>query len=181
MFAKSLASQLGIEFLKPYIDIEKQEASLLRLVFENLIKDYKLHNDDLQHKIMTSIQYFYSLVADKIHDEAFTSKNTAIFRQFKELILTNDFKIQSMDKYADTLHISMTVLNAICQDLSGISAKQLLLDLKLTEAKRLLLYSKLNINEISFQLGFEDSSYFARIFKKKALLSPSLFQRKYRK
>ncbi|KAA6351529.1 HTH-type transcriptional activator Btr [termite gut metagenome] len=181
MFAKSLASQLGIEFLKPYIDVEKQDASLLGLVFENLIKDCKLGNDDLQHKIMTSIQYFYSLIANKVHDEAFTSKNTAIFRQFKELILTNDFKIQSVDKYADTLHISTAVLNIICQNLSGVSAKQLLLDLKLTEAKRLLLYSKLNINEISFQLGFEDSSYFARIFKKKALLSPSLFQRKYRK
>jgi AraC-like DNA-binding protein len=86
-----------------------------------------------------------------------------------------------MDKYADTLHISTAVLNIICQDMSGVSAKQLLLDLKLTEAKRLLLYSKLNINEISFRLGFEDSSYFARIFKKKALLSPSLFQKKYRK
>jgi AraC-like DNA-binding protein len=180
MFAKSLASQLGIEFLKPYIDIEKQDASLLRLVFENLIRDCKLNNDDLQHKIMTSIQYIYSLIADKIHGEAFTSKNTSIFRQFKELIVTDD-NIQSMDKYADTLHISTTVLNTICQNLSGISAKQLLLDLKLTEAKRLLLYSKLNINEISFQLGFEDSSYFARIFRKKALLSPSLFRRKYRK
>jgi AraC-like DNA-binding protein len=161
--------------------VEKQDASLLWLVFENLIKDCKLDNDELQHKIMTSIQYFYSLIADKVHGEAFTPKNTAIFRQFRELIVTNDFRVQSMDKYADALHISTAVLNIICQDLSGISAKQLLLDLKLTEAKRLLLYSKLNINEISFRLGFEDSSYFARIFRKKALLSPSLFRKKYRK
>jgi AraC-like DNA-binding protein len=182
LFAKSLASQLCINFSKPYIDIEKGEISLLRMVLENLIKDYQSNEDDSQNKIMTSIQYFYSLIANKIHDEVFSPENThTVFRQFKELIQTNDLKILSMDKYADTLHISTTVLNSICQDFTGVSAKQLLLDLKITEAKRLLLYSKLNVNEISFQLGFEDASYFARIFRKKTRLSPTRFQEKYRK
>jgi AraC-like DNA-binding protein len=72
-------------------------------------------------------------------------------------------------------------LNTVCQNLSGVSSKQFLLDLKVTEAKRLLLYSGLNMSEISSQLGFVDSSYFARIFKKKTLLSPTLFREKYRK
>ncbi|GHT70059.1 hypothetical protein AGMMS50239_37850 [Bacteroidia bacterium] len=180
--AKSLASQLNIEFSKPFIDIEKQDACLLRLVFENLIKDCQPDTYNSQHKIMTSIQYLYSLIADKIHHEVFPPESAQpIFRDFKELVSTSDFKIQSTDKYADTLHISTTVLNTICQDFAGISAKQLLLDLKMTEAKRLLLYSHLNVNEISFRLGFEESSYFARIFKKKTLLSPTQFQGKYRK
>jgi hypothetical protein len=140
MFAKSLASQLGIEFPSPYIDIEKKDAPLLRLVFENLVKDCKSNNAEVHPKIMASIQYFYSLIADKIPTQS-----------------------------------------TISQNLSGVSPKQHLLDLKMTEAKRLLLYSGLNISEIAFQLGFEDSSYFARIFKKKAKLSPSLFREKYRK
>ncbi|GAB6013341.1 helix-turn-helix domain-containing protein [Viscerimonas tarda] len=56
-----------------------------------------------------------------------------------------------------------------------------LLDIKLTEAKRFLLYSDHNVNEIAFRLGFEDSSYFSRIFKKKTSLTPSDFLKKYRK
>ncbi|MDR0866296.1 MAG: helix-turn-helix transcriptional regulator [Candidatus Symbiothrix sp.] len=156
--------------------------SLLQLVLDNLIKDYQLDEDDSQNKIMTSIQYFYSLIAGKIQDEVFSLENTnPIFRQFKELVLTSDLKILSMDKYADTLHISTAVLNSICQDFTGVSAKQLLLNLKITEAKRLLLYSTLNVNEIAFQLGFEDASYFARIFRKKTRVSPTRFQEKYRK
>jgi AraC-like DNA-binding protein len=181
MFEKTLASHLGIEFLEPYIDIEKKDVALLKLVFENLIKDCTLNDNDLQYKIMTSIQYFYSLIAHKIHDEATTSENGAVFRQFRKLILTDDLKHESMEKYADMLQISASELNSICQNLSGTSSKQFLLDLKLTEAKRLLLYSRLNITEISTQLGFEDSSYFARLFRKKVCLSPSLFQEKYRK
>ncbi|MDR0845199.1 MAG: AraC family transcriptional regulator [Tannerella sp.] len=182
MFAKSLASQLCIEFSKPYIDIEKGKISLLQLVFENLIKDCQLDEEGSLNKIMASIQYFYSLIAKRIHSEVYSSDDTNhTFRQFKELILTNELKIQPMDQYADTLNVSMMSLNAMCHDFTGVSAKQLLLDLKITEAKRLLLYSGLNINEISFQLGFEDASYFARIFKKKARLSPSRFLKKYRK
>jgi AraC-like DNA-binding protein len=152
-------------------------------MIENLIKDCQLKEEEAQHKMMTSIHYFYSLIAGKIQDKVFSSENTnnRIFLKFKEMILTGNLKIRSMDTYADTLHISTTVLNTICQDFTGVSSKQLLLDLKMTEAKRLLLYSKLNINEISFQLGFEDASYFARIFRKKTQLSPTLFQEKYRK
>jgi AraC-like DNA-binding protein len=181
LFSKSLAWELGIEFQNTYLDIKKINVPLMRLVFKTLISDCKLNKDDLQPKIMTSIQYFYSLIEHKLREESFSSKNTDIVRHFKKLILTNDLKIESMDKYADSLHISTAVLNTVCQDLGGISSKQFLLDLKVTEAKRLLLYSGLNINEISHRLGFDDSSYFARIFKKKTLLSPTLFQKKYRK
>ncbi len=83
-------------------------------------------------------------------------------------------------QFAEKLGISTTQLNDICKKYVGTSAKQYILELKLTEAKRLLLYSDHNINEISFGLGFEDSSYFSRIFKNKTSLSPSSFRRKYR-
>ncbi|GHV64362.1 AraC family transcriptional regulator [Bacteroidia bacterium] len=182
LIAKPLASQLCIEFSNPCIDITKEETPLLRLVFENLIRDCRLEKEDVQNKIMTSIQYFYSLLASRIHNEAFpVDANTQLFRQFKELILTDDAKIQSLNQYADLLHISTSVLNEMCQDFSGISAKQFLLELKMTEAKRLLLYSKANINEISYQLGFEDASYFARIFRKKGCMTPTRFREKYRR
>ncbi|MBA4057099.1 MAG: AraC family transcriptional regulator, partial [Marivirga sp.] len=45
--------------------------------------------------------------------------------------------------------------------------------------RRLLLYSKLNNSEIAYKLGFEDTSYFSRIFKKKTHLSPTTFRQKY--
>jgi AraC-like DNA-binding protein len=182
MFTRDLALQLCIDFSKPYIDIEKSEGSLLRLVFQNLIKNCQSDEDDSQNKIKTSIQYFYSQIEDKIHKGTLSSENkNPIFRQFKELILANDHNVQSVEQYADTLHITKIYLNAMCRDFKGITAKQFLLDSKMIEAKRLLIYSGLHINEISFQLGFDDASYFARIFRKKTRLSPRRFQEKYRK
>jgi AraC family transcriptional activator of pobA len=41
-------------------------------------------------------------------------------------------------------------------------------------------YSQLSVSTIAYHLGFEDPSYFSRIFKKKVILSPSVFLEKFR-
>lgn len=45
------------------------------------------------------------------------------------------------------------------------------------EAKRLLLHSEQNINQIGYTLGFEDPSYFVKYFKKHTKISPSAFKK----
>ncbi len=49
------------------------------------------------------------------------------------------------------------------------------------EAKRLLYYSEMNTKEIAHTLGYEDHTYFSRIFKRTANLTPLEFRRHYRK
>ncbi len=186
MFDKVVAAQLGIDFTSPFVDICVNDIPLLELVVENAISKKTGSNIELD------LLYFYSLIVDNIAKRNTAEGNTAernfdpgglntLFREFKELILTNDQKIQSIDQYADTLHISLASLNDICQNFAGSSAKQFLLELKIAEAKRLLIYSRLNVSDIAYQLGFEDASYFTRLFRKKTSLSPSVFIEKYRK
>lgn len=176
VFNKVVAAQLGIDFLSSYVDVSIDDIPLLEMVIKNIL--LKKPNADIEIDLL----YFYSLIVDKIDDGNFDSGGmNMLFREFKELILTNDIKIQAMDQYADTLHISLASLNDLCQNFAGSSAKQFLLELKVAEAKRLLIYSRLNVSEIAYRLGFEDTSYFARIFKKKTSLSPSVFIGKYRK
>jgi AraC-like DNA-binding protein len=40
------------------------------------------------------------------------------------------------------------------------------------EAKRQLCYTSQSIKEIAYDLGFEDSAYFSRFFKKSTQVSP---------
>jgi AraC-like DNA-binding protein len=176
MFDKIVAAQLGVDFLSPYVDVPAGDIPLLELVIENILR--KKPDSDIEIDLL----YFYSLIADKIKAGSFDPGGmNALFRGFKELIFTDNLKIHSMDQYADLLHISLASLNDICQNVSGSSAKQFLLHFKIAEAKRLLIYSRLNVSDIAYRLGFEDASYFARIFKKKTTLTPSAFLEKYRK
>ena len=178
MLSKTLATQLNIDFSKYYIDVEKQTSPLLRFVFEELISVY--NRKHTPNAITISIQYLYSLVEEKIHIDL-PPQESYIFRQFKSLIYTEKDRIWTIQEYADALHVSKTTLDAICMEIKGVSAKQYLLDSVITEAKRLLIYSEANINDISFQMGCDDPSYFARIFKKKTSLSPVMFREKYGK
>lgn len=139
-------------------------------------------NKNVTSGIEIDLSYFYSLISEEMHEgEPDHKEKSTLLSQFKELILSKNIKFQSMDQYANSLHISLSSLNDLCQKLVGSSAKQFLLELKIAEAKRLLVYSQLSISNIAYHLGFEDASYFSRIFKKKVILSPSVFLERFRR
>ena len=182
IFDKVIAAQTGIDFSMPYVDVCASNVPLLKLVIENLINKELETNFETETNFEIDLQYLYSLIKNEDNNVSFNQKEiNTIFKEFKELVLTNNTKITSVSQYADTLNVLPASLNEICQNFAGCSAKQFMLTLKMVEAKRLLVYSDLNISDIAYQLGFEEASYFARIFKKKTSLSPSAFLEKYRR
>ncbi|HRW99910.1 MAG TPA: AraC family transcriptional regulator [Cyclobacteriaceae bacterium] len=50
----------------------------------------------------------------------------------------------------------------------------------LLEAKRYLLATSNQVNQIAFQLGYEDVSYFIRFFKKLTGNTPEAFRKNFR-
>lgn len=61
----------------------------------------------------------------------------------------------------------------------NVSPYKFILSLRIDEAKELLLFSSMSINEISEQIGFADSSYFSRIFRKYTGCSPSDWRKRF--
>lgn len=55
---------------------------------------------------------------------------------------------------------------------------QIINDRIVLEAKRQLQHTSLNITEISYNLGFEDPSYFVKFFKRLAGSMPSEFRKR---
>ena len=51
-------------------------------------------------------------------------------------------------------------------------------DRKMLEARRLLYYTDIQIQEIAYKIGFEDIQTFSRFFKKKEGVSPSIYRKK---
>jgi len=93
------------------------------------------------------------------------------------LLLENHYTTEKkVDFYAEKLSISAKRLNQILKQKIGKTINQILQERLLIEAKHLLFVGKKNIKEISFSLGFLDSSYFSRFFKKMTGLSPEEFR-----
>jgi len=73
---------------------------------------------------------------------------------------------------ADTFEISPNYLSQIFKKNMNIGISEYITTQKITESKRLLKETNLKIYEISDKLGFENSFYFSKVFKKMVGVSP---------
>lgn len=124
-------------------------------------------------------------VALKQSRRQYSTHQLNIFKKLQELLETHFAQNLSVAEYAARLNVSEHYLNRTVKTVAGLTAGNLIRSRTVLEAKRLLHFSSLNVNEIAECLGFVDPSYFARFFKKSTTLAPLDFRRqmseKYRK
>jgi len=92
-------------------------------------------------------------------------------------ILEENYHIPfGVEFYAEKLFMTSRNLNIICHNILGQSVSEIIETRKLIEAKNLLVSTEKTIAEIAFELGYNESSYFSKVFKKKAGQSPGEFR-----
>jgi AraC-like DNA-binding protein len=106
------------------------------------------------------------------------SYNQTLIKNFQVLIEQHYADIKLPMDYAALLYITPNHLNAVCKDLLGMPAGEVIRNRTLLEAKRLLTNPKLSITDIAFKLNFSDNSYFTKFFKKSAGMNPEDFRKK---
>lgn len=100
-----------------------------------------------------------------------------LFVKFRKLLEDNYRVIHTVSEYAQLLNVSGKTLTNCVKDISHQTPLELINERKALEAKRLLAYSEKNVNEIGYELGFEDPSYFVKFFKRQSKMLPGDFRR----
>lgn len=103
-------------------------------------------------------------------------RSICVFRDFKNLVERNYRKWHKLSEYANEIHLTAKYLSQLVKSVSGRTAKQMIQDRIVLEAKRQLLYSNHNINEIAFELGFSEAEHFSAFFKKCQGVSPKAYR-----
>lgn len=78
--------------------------------------------------------------------------------------------------YAGALALSERHLRRLCRGATGLSAHAFLEGVRLREACRLLAYTRMQVQEVGFALGFDDPAYFGRVFVRGIGLSPGAYR-----
>lgn len=92
-------------------------------------------------------------------------------------LIEQKFKTEhAVSFYAAELGLSPRKLGDIVKLYTGKYISDVIDDRLIAEAKRLILFSDLTIKEIAFELGFEEHSYFTKVFKKLTGKTPSGFK-----
>jgi AraC-like DNA-binding protein len=81
-------------------------------------------------------------------------------------------------QYALALGITPGHLSALCRSRTRQSAGSMIRSRIALEARRLLLYSELNTEQVARRLGFDDPAYFSRFFRREEGSAPSQFRKR---
>jgi YesN/AraC family two-component response regulator len=109
------------------------------------------------------------------------SRTDIITRQFRSLLQQQFKTMKSPSAYAAALNISPAYLNEVVKQSTGFPVSHWIHQEIILEARRMLYYTDNTVKEIAHLLGYEDHTYFTRLFSKISGLSPLAFRQKYRK
>jgi AraC-like DNA-binding protein len=157
--------------------IDEENSKTLTTIFNLINAEYKSPSDNLLLLRTLLKAFLLKLMASSRQQLISPDINEKRIYHFL-LLLENHYATEkSVGFYADKLNLSAKRLNQILKPKLGKTINQLIQERLLIEAKHLLFAGKESIKEISFGLGFEDSSYFSRFLKKMTGLSPEEFRK----
>ena len=163
---------------KPEMFFDISESKVILPYFESLILETQTIQLLKQDKIMNLLDVIHIEIARKYSKTYFHeahSYNVKI-KNF-EVLLEQNFKIEKAPSlYASQLNITLKHLNRICNEILQKTTTEVITDRIILEAKRMLMDKKFTINEIASELGFDDYSYFTRLFKKHTGMTPTNFR-----
>jgi AraC family transcriptional activator of pobA len=158
----------------------KQEETLV--LFESMLTELKEAKEYYLDVIrLRLLEFFISTERSckKTDARNIAPQKLVLLRNYQQLIDQYFRKIKLPKEYADLLYITPNHLNALCKELLGKTAGDLIKDRVLLEAKRLLTNADMTSTEIAYDLNFQDNSYFNRFFKKNVGMTPDAFRKQF--
>ena len=110
---------------------------------------------------------------------SFSGTDLARLRCFRQLIENRFAQHWPIQRFARELGLSETSLNRLCRRLTGSTGFDLLQQRLALEARRRLIYAGDSVSGIASALGFKDSAYFSRFFRRHSGVSPHEFRRQH--
>lgn len=111
-------------------------------------------------------------------DHSASRGNRQLFERFMEALAQHHQQERMVQYYADRLCVTPKYLSTAVKEYSGKAPSDWICDYVIAEAKSLLHYSQMSVQEVAFHLNFPSQSAFGKFFKLKTGLSPSQYVNK---
>lgn len=85
----------------------------------------------------------------------------------------------SLESVSEVVNLNSSYFSSLFKKNCNIGFFEYLLDLRITEAKRLLANSAFSIAEIAQKVGYRDPKHFSRVFKKTCQIKPNEYRKLY--
>lgn len=164
----------------PELTLEEEDSRyLIRLMreVEQEVRTFRSNDKQILRALLCQVLIWLNRKYASVYQPNEKRDFNRHIRQYIDLVNRQFAWQHSVSYYADVLSITTGHLNDLCHAHLGINAKQLVQNRIATEAKRLLLYSDIQITEIARCLNFDDTSYFVRWFRQTTGMTPFAFRK----
>ncbi|AMR33810.1 AraC family transcriptional regulator [Mucilaginibacter sp. PAMC 26640] len=162
------------------INLDSECGKYVLNIFEQLIAETENAGRLAMDMIKTQMLQLFIIVARQTEAKdtaAISNYNFTLLQSFRKLTEKHFVSLKMPKDYAALLYITPNHLNALCNDMLGMPAGEVIRNRVILEAKRLLVNLDLNITAIAAQLNFADNSYFTKFFKKHTGQTPEEFRK----
>lgn len=170
----------------PLINLtQEQQEDIERYLdlLENISENGSLvHRDQIVSGLISSMFYRISdmyeqstqITDDK--ERSVRNRREEYFANFITLLSENFKRERTVGFYAEQMCVTPKYLSLLIKDFSGKSAAVWIDLYVITEAKTLLRYSTMSIQEVAYELSFSSQSFFGKYFKHLTGMSPSEYK-----
>jgi len=167
---------------------EKEENTIIGII-ENIQQEYHSNIDNFSQDIIIAHLETLLNYSDRFYHRQFLTHkkvNHQILDKFEKLLL-DYFKhaigtqkgLPTVQYFSQALNVSVSYLSRLLKTLTGQSTQQHIHDKLIEKAKERLSTTELTVGEIAYELGFEHSQSFSKLFKTKTNQSPLEFRQSF--
>ncbi|MDY0289801.1 MAG: response regulator [Sphaerochaeta sp.] len=163
----------GSSFILEHMALEGQPNSVF--VEKRQYLDNAFSMDLLEEAFRTSMEDIFSLyLQDK---EENLSKPVRKAQEY----LAQHFQdeLLSLESISEVVNLNSSYFSSLFKRSCNKGFFEYLLDLRITEAKRLLANTEFSIGEIAQKVGYRDPKHFSRVFKKACQIKPNEYRKLY--
>ncbi len=165
-------------------DTEKQK---IKGCLSNIVEEYSQNFDGHSQELIVSNLELLLNYCKQFYSRQFLTRikqNKGIVVQIEQLLKTyfnsdkpNILGLPTVKYCAEQVNLSPNYLSDLLRKETGKNTKEHIDYYLIFEAKKKLLGTALTINEIAYDLGFEQPKSFSKLFKKKEGISPNIFRK----
>ena len=193
-FSKSFVNEIQIDLSTslpvymrfgkaPVLEVTQQDVDEIRQLFlmikTMLLSDKERYRHEIIRTLFTAA--FYIITEINLREQPGAMKQgrcEVLFDEFMSLLQQYSKRERNVSFYAKQLNITPKYLSSVVKEVSGKTAARWIDESVILEAKTLLKYSGMSIQEIAYHLNFSTQSFFGKYFKQHTGTSPSRYKRK---
>ncbi len=175
--------------LNEALHLSKKEETILTGILKNIEREYHSNIDKFSQDVIIAQLEVLLTYSERFYERQFITRKKSSHQILSRLeqVLNTHFNsdqlarngIPTVQHVAEQLHLSPNYLSSLLKVLTGQSTQKHIHDKLIEKAKEKLSTTDSSISEIAYDLGFEHSQSFSKLFKSKTDLSPSDFRQSF--